>query len=333
MKLDRVGIIGILMIIFGLIILTTGFLNEVLMTVLWPILSGSSDGKTVLLLCIMGSILLINSLIVNSTRIQKKPFMKGLDGKKYLKWTIIIVLFTYAVGIIIELWLRFRFGVSPFTTFISVTPTETSTSITHTHVFKSVLGYTISTLGIHVPSNIHTGSSLIQYVYPLPLIIIVTFPLVYITGLLSLNGRRGVHKLILAFAVTLALISMVDGGLFSQPAMIGLGGLLVIYFLKKPFSVKNLIKPAFIIILIILAGFAIEIAGSNTHYHDVTVINQVEPLDLTGYNATITESTGNKTVFRMYSNMTDKEIFSSLSNSFKDKSGGFFVSWNLFSYF
>ena len=332
MKLDRVGLTGILMIIFGIIILKTGFLNNTLMMVLWPVLSGSSDGKAVLLFCIMGSILLINSIIINSTKIQNKPFMKDLDGKKYLKWTIIIVLFTYAVGIIIELWLRFRFGVSPFTTFIAVTPTETSTSITHTHVFKSVLGYTISTLGIHVPANIHTGSSLIKYVYPFPLIIIVTFPLVYITGLLSLNSRRGAHKLILAFAVTLALISMVDGGLFSQPAMIALGGLLVIYFLKKPFSVKNFIKPAVIIILIILAGFAIEIAGSNTHYHDVTVVNQVEPLDLVGYNATVTESNGNTTVFRMYSNMTDKEIFSSLSKSFEGKSGGFFVSWNLFSY-
>lgn len=62
----------------------------------------------------------------------------------------------------------------------------------------------------------------------------------------------------------------------------------------------------------------------------MTVVEQTAPIDLTGYNATITESTDSKTVYRIHSNMTDKEIFSGLSDKLKDRCGGFFVSWNIF---
>ena len=331
MKLDRAGLIGIIMIFMGLLFLKVGVLDKILMVVLWPLLSGSSDGKAVLLFVLMGSLLVVNSILTTS-KIKNSRLIRNLDERKYLKWTITVILLTYIAGIIIELWLRVSYGVSPFTTFLAVNNGESSTSITHTHVFKSVIGYTISILGIKVPSYIHTGVSLVPFVYPLPLLIVVTFPLVYILGALSLNSRRDMHKLIIVFALTLCLISMVDGGMFSQPGVIGLAGLLVVYFAKKPFSLKNLVKPACIMLLIIFAGFAVEFAGSNTQYHDVTVVEQTAPIDLTGYNATITESTDSKTVYRIHSNMTDKEIFSGFSDKLKDRCGGFFVSWNIFSY-
>lgn len=181
-----------------------------------------------------------------------------MDERKYLKWTITVILLTYIAGIIIELWLRVSYGVSPFTTFLAVNNGESSTSITHTHVFKSVIGYTISILGIKVPSYIHTGVSLVPFVYPLPLLIVVTFPLVYILGALSLNSRRDMHKLIIVFALTLCLISMVDGGMFSQPGVIGLAGLLVVYFAKTIFP-ENLVKPACIMLLIIFAGLQLNL--------------------------------------------------------------------------
>lgn len=325
------GLVGVIMIILGLLFLKIGILDKVLMMVLWPLLSGSSDGKAVLLFVLMGSLLIVNSIITTS-RIKNSSILKNLDEKKCLKWTVIVILLTFIAGILIELWLRISYGVSPFTTFFAVNNGESSTSILHTHVFKSFIGYAISLFGIKIPSYIHTGVSLVPFLYPSFLIIIITFPVVYILGVLSLNGRRDIHKLILVFALTLSLISMVDGGLFSQPGVIGLAGLLVLYFAKTPFKIGNLIKPACIMFLIIFAGLAIEIAGSNTEYHDVTVVNQTMPVDLKTYNATVIENTADKTTYRIYSNMTDKEIFSSLSDNLKDKCEGFFVSWNFSSY-
>ncbi len=66
----------------------------------------------------------------------------------YLKLVIILVLLTYLIGILIEIIIRLKLGVSIFTTFVAMDPSPTSTSITHSHVFKSVLGDLIGLTGI-----------------------------------------------------------------------------------------------------------------------------------------------------------------------------------------
>lgn len=332
MNFNRLGIVGIVMILFGLLLFKTEFLDQLVTSILWPLLSGSSKGKSVLLLVIMGSLLLLNPLINHPKIAGKITFIDFSNGKKYIKFTVFLVLLTYLLGILIEVWLRLKYGVSIFTIFVSLNPDVSSTSMMHSHVFKSVLGSIITSLGETAPSPIHTGNSLIQYVSPFVYFIIILFPLAYITGLLSLNKNRDIHKLSLAFAVSLSLIAMIDGGLFSQPAVIGLSGLLVMYFIKKPFSPRNLIKPVVIMSLIVLLGFALEIGGTNTAYHEITVINQTEEVDMAGYNALSINKMDNKTIIIIKPDTGDKDTLERLFKTFKGKADGFFITWNFLSY-
>lgn len=335
-KLNRLNIIGIIMILFSILIFSTKFLDQLVLNITYPFLEGSSEGKSVLLFGILGSILLLYPLFNFNGRIMRKisslnPSFQGNENK-YLKLLIIVVLLTYLLGIIIEIVVRLKLGVSIFTTFVAMDPTPASTSITHSHVFKSVLGDLISVSGFHVPSNIHTGSSLIHYTSPLSFIVLISFPLVYLLGLISLNQRKTRYKVILAFAITTSLIGMLDGGLFSIPALIGLSGLLGVYAIKKPFSPRNLLKPSFLIVLLILLRISIGLLGTNTEYHEVTFFDETLPIDLNGYNVTSIDHVGDKTIIKISTNRSDKTILTDMVRRSYGKSSGITMSWNIFSW-
>jgi len=141
LKIDKIGLLGFILIILGLFVYVTSPLDQVVMMITWPLLSGSSEGKAVLLMVLMGSFLLLNSLINtwgDLTPINEKIATYSPDGKKFFKWTMIIILLTCVVGVLIEFYIRLKYGVSPLTIFVSTNPTSTSTSPMHTHVFKSV---------------------------------------------------------------------------------------------------------------------------------------------------------------------------------------------------
>ena len=136
------------MILFSVLIFSTKFLDSLILNLTYIFLEGSSEGKSVLLFGIMGSILLLYPLFNNNGKIMQKisslnPAFKG-NGNMYLKLAIIIVLLTYLIGILIEITFRLKLGVSILTTFVAMDPSPASTSITHSHVFKSVLGDLIS---------------------------------------------------------------------------------------------------------------------------------------------------------------------------------------------
>ena len=329
----RLGLIGILMMVAGVLVWKIVLLHGIVTTLFWPLTLGSSEAKAVVFLVLMGSLLFLNFLL-SSGKSTNKFTTEDIDlSRKYLKYTLILILFTYAVGIIIEIWLRVQFGVSLFTVFVSLNPDVSTTSIIHTHVFKSVLGYSITALGAVFPSNIHTGDSLFKYVSPLGYIIILTLPLVYITSLIALDNRRELYKLIIAFAASLSLIGMVDGGIFSNPAMIGLAGLLGMYFLRKKFRARNLIKPTIIVLIVLLAGLSLEIGGSNPDHHEITIINQTQPVDMNGYNVLSTQNKDNRSIIDIKSSTNDKETLVSLFSTFRGKVDGFFITWNFYSYF
>jgi hypothetical protein len=337
LKIDRLDLIGIFLIILGILVFTTDFLDDLMMTLTWPLLSGSSEGKAVLLLVVMGSLLLLNSLLRSRRGFLNKIYSKlddySPEGRKYLKFFIILALLTYAVGVILELWLRSRYGVSPLTIFVSLNPTPTSTSPTHSHVFKAVFGYLIGWAGFNVPDHIHTGGSLIQQVTPGAFLIIFTLPAAYIMGLFSLDNRLAIHRLIMAFCMTLALVGMLDGGLFSQPGVMGLGGVLGMYAIKSPFQFRQLLYPALIVILLIVSGVALETAGSNSAYHELTIVNPQESLDLSGYDVISVQEGENRTIVKISTDQSDKEFIESLFASLNGKADGFFMTWNFASYF
>ncbi|MBP2046522.1 hypothetical protein [Methanobacterium aggregans] len=333
MRIDRLGLTGIVLIILGGILLKTGFMDNAVATVFWPILEGSSEGKAVILLVMMGSLLLLSSLITSSSRLNPKIFPgKWFNGRRYLLISLVTMFVTCVVGLLIEVWIRLKFNVSLFTVFTAMNPTPSTTSIMHTHVFKSVIGYMVSLMGETAPHHINTGLAIIQYSSPFAFLALVSLPLAYIAGLLAMTGMRDSYKVVTSFGLAVAIIGMMDGGMFSQPFLIGFGILLFIYSAKNSFSPRTLVKPVLIIFLIILAGFAIEIGGTNTDHYTLTVINQHEPVNMTSYNVTDVQHIDDKTIYTLKPSGGDKEIIKKVFVDFKGKADGSFMTWNFYSY-
>jgi hypothetical protein len=333
-SLNRLSIIGILMMIIGVIVWRVSFLHGITASIFWPLTLGSDETKVVIFLVLMGSFLVFNALITSGRFNGRFASLDFKSSKKYLKYAVILILFTLIIGQICEVLLRLKFGVPIFSVFVSVNPSITSSSIIHSHVFKSVLGYTVTQiLGVGIPSYIGTGESLFKYISPLAYVIIFTWPLIYVTCLLSMDKRIDLYKLIIAFAGTLALIGVLDGGLFSNPAIIGFAGIIGIYFIEKPFSPRNLIKPTLIVLIIILTGVGLEIGGSNLDYHQITVIHPTQPVDLSGYDVLSIKNYNNESIIEIKSTTNDKETLLNLYHTFKGKADGLFITWNFYSYF
>ena len=324
------------MILFAIFIYATNLLDHVILSITYPFLEGSSEGKSVILFGVMGSLLLFYRLFqqdgVIANKISKIVPILNFESQKYLKITIIVIFITYLFGMFLEIWIRAKFGVSPFTTFISFNPAASSTSITHSHILKSILGTFIEFLGIHVPSQINTGVSLSQYFSPVVFAIFIAFPIVYLTGLISLSNREGIYKIILAFGLTISLIGMLDGGMFSTPALLGLLILLSVYFIKKPFSPKYLAKPILIVIFLIILRVSIGLIGTNTDFHEITVINPSDSINLNGYDVLSVEKHENKLIIKVPGNTNDKVLLLKLIHDLNGKCSGFFLSWNIYSY-
>jgi hypothetical protein len=357
------------MILFAIFIYATNLLDHVILSITYPFLEGSSEGKSVILFAVMGSMLLFYPLFRQEGFIGKnvtKIFPQlSFESQKYLKITIIIIFITYLFGIFLEIWIRAKFGVSLFTMFVSFGPDASSTSINHSHVLKSVLGAFVEFIGIHTPSQINTGVSLAQYFSPVAFAIFIAFPLVYLTGLTSLSRRDDLYKIILAFGITVSLIGMLDGGLFSTPALFGLLILLSVFYIKKPFKPKylskiqsqqkqsfcgvkikdfdrifgaqnpkfcKLSKPVLIVLLLVIIRFSISLIGTNTEYHEITIIDPSENIDLNGYDVLSVQKEGNKMIVKVPGNTNDKVLLLKLIPDLKGKCSGFFLSWNAYSW-
>jgi hypothetical protein len=331
--LNGITLSGFILIILGILIYKLDFLYGAATSLFYPLLLGSSEGKAVLFLLLMGSFLILNSIISSGKITSRFVSMDIWDSRKYLKYALIIIIFTYAVGILLEMGLRLYYGVSLFTVFVSLNPDVSSSSIIHSHIFKSAISSFLNIIGVVFPSNIHTGDSLFRYVSPVAYIILLTVPLTYYTCLISMDKRMAHYKMIIALAASLTLVGMMDGGLFSNPAIIGFAGLLGMYFIEQPFSMKNLKKPIIIVLILILAGLSLEIGGSNTNYHQITLINQTEPIDWSGYNILSIKTINDNTVIQIKPTQNDRESLLKLFLTFKGKTEGFFTTWNFYSYF
>lgn len=327
--MDRFTVMGLLLILLGVLVYEVKFLHEPITSLLYPLLLGSSEGKSVLFLILMGSLLLLNGLVSSGRMGGKFASMDIWDSKRYLKYTIILVLITFIIGIFVEIYLRLGFGVSLFTVFVSLNPDVTSTSMMHSHVYKSALGSLLNTLGAVLPSNIHTGDSLSRYISPVAYLIVLTLPLTYITSLISMDNRMGHYRVIIAFAASLTMIGMIDGGIFSNPAILGLGGLIGMFFIDEPFSLRNLIKPAIIVMVILALGISVEVAGSTTDYHQITLVDQTAPVNWNGYDV-LGEENG---TIKLNSTQDDRTNLINLFSTLKGKTDAFFITWNFYSYF
>ena len=320
------------MIIIGVLTIFIRSLDTIMLQITYPFLMGSSEGKSIIFFFLMGSILIINQLMKYSKFFENSK-ISSKNGNYYLKLVIILALTTYIIGLLFEIWIRSKFGVSILTTFVSTSPNISTSSIIHSHIFKSMLGILISDTGIYVPLNIHTGISLAQYVPKFALIIFAVFPIVYILGLFSIKNRTDSQKIVLAFALSTTLIGMVDGGLFSSPSIIGLFGLLIIYSIKNPFSLSNLIKPSTFIIVLLMIRVLLGLMGSNPHIYEVTTFGIKGNVDLQGYNILNEKTINGKTIIDVSSDTNELTFLNQTFNRFKVNYPIYFVSWNIYSFF
>jgi len=318
-NMNRLTITGILFVIIGIILFASDIIDPFITPFTHIFLTGSSEGKDIILFLLMGTMLILS------------PYSRPKRDKNfYLLITIILSISSYLIIIITEFLIRAKMGVNPFTTFVTFNPPAT-TSMTHSHVFKASLSPLTSLV---VPTHIHTASSLNNYIpaFLLPWLLI-TLPLIYFFGILSLGDRRDFHKMILIFAITTTIIGIIDGGLFSTPAMVGLSGMLGMRALKVPFSPKNLINPSIIIASLIILRILIGLMLSTPEYYEVTLLQPKESIKLEDFKVVSIEKLDDKMIIRLSPGYNEITLINQLINALNGKCQGFFITWNFYSFF
>ena len=320
---------GVFFILLGVIILFTDYLDSFVTSLLWPILEGSSEGKTVLFLGLIGSILIFSALIQSSPKLEDKLYKDKNYHLRYLAIAIVILLFAAFFGLFIEALIRNQFGVSFFTILTAMDPNTSTTSPIHSHAYKSILGYLAYNF---VPAHVNTASSILKYVLPYALIIIPIWISAYILGIIGLTRMRPLHRVVSIFGLSIVLIGILDGGLFSQPFLIGIAILLITYYSNDRITIKYFIKPVIILGYILLIGIIIEVGGSDMSDHTLTVVNQTEPVDMTQYNVTDVQVHGDLTIYTLNTTTPDKQLIRDVFQTFEGKADVTFMSWNFYTY-
>ncbi len=320
---------GILLVLLGFIILFTDYIDSFVTQLLWPLLEGSSEGKTVLFLWLLGITLILSSVIRNNEKIKAKLYKDKDYHLKYVKLSIILLIICALIGLLIEAHIRQQFGVSFYTILTSMSTSTSTTSPMHSHAYKSVLGIFAN---YFVPSHVNTASSILQFAMPYALIIVIFWPVCYILGLIGTCDMRDLHRIVAIVSLIVALIGLIDGGIFSQPFLIGIGFLLLTYYSNGKIGVKYFIKPVVIMGYILLLAMIIEVGGSDTAQHTLTVVNQTEPIDMTEFNVTNIEVNGDLTVYTLNCSTPDKQLIQEVFSKFKGKCDLTFMSWNFYTY-
>ena len=393
MKIDKYILMGLLFISLSLIIFFTDILTPYIRPFTHLILMGSSKGKDILLFSIFGLLLILSQLFEynmkfkenkTSKKIKGNNFFKKflsnniskifcLENNTYLKIGLAISIATAIFSIILEVAMRYQMGISPFSTFVSLNPNVTTTGILHSHIYKSVVGTIISnalsSFSILVPTGIHTGDSLFKYVPELANIIVVILPLLFLTQLASLKNRLGPSRLFLTLTITVGLIGIFDGGLFSVPFIGGIFGTLLIYYdednfnyyvaklirnntiLNKCKEKKKIIKnaaffsygtlkrliPYLFLISIILVAISVGIIGSNPEHYELNIKNNTISENqlndgLNSYSILFIQNKDNNTLIYISPEYDEVKLLNSLINSLEGKTESFSMTWNVFSY-
>ena len=272
MKTKKYIALGIILIIFGIKLFSLEGIDQFIRPFTQPILMGSSKGKDILFFVLFG-ITIILSTLGDNERICN--FFNGLtipeilkDKDFYLKLSLIIFIFTAVAGLAVELLLRNSLGIGWNTILVIMNPSETSTSILHSHLYKSIFGMILGMFLSHIPTGIHTGSSLSAYTPNIISLLFILIPINYITLLISMQKRKAVPRLFLAFISTIGIIGLIDGGMFGTPAVGGIYGILILMYnseilegisdyignKKKRNSIKSQLKEELSTIKSILSG-------------------------------------------------------------------------------
>ena len=233
-KINKYIPFGIILIIFGTLLFFLSGIDQFIRPFTQPILMGSSKGKDILFFVLFGITIIISTLGDNE-RIHN--YFKNLhvpemlkDKDFYLKLSLILLLFTAIAGLVMEFYLRNSLGIDWNTILVIMNPSETSTSILHSHLYKGIFGMILGMLLTYIPAGIHTGSSISAYTPDLIGLLFILIPITYISMVLSMQKRKAVPRIFLAFASTIGIIGIIDGGLFATPTVGGIYGILILMY-------------------------------------------------------------------------------------------------------
>ena len=195
---------------------------------------GSSKGKDILFFVLFGITIILSTFWDN---VKLYEYFKNMsipkrlkDKNFYLKLSLILFLFTAIAGLIVELYLRNSLGISWNTILVIMKPSLTSTSILHSHLYKAIFGIILGMFLTYIPAGIHTGSSLSAYTPSVISVLFILIPITYIVMLISMQRRKAVPRIFLAFITTIGIIGLIDGGLFGTPCVGGIYGLLILMY-------------------------------------------------------------------------------------------------------
>ncbi|MDR1721531.1 MAG: hypothetical protein LBR24_00600 [Methanobrevibacter sp.] len=364
MKINKYLITGLVFIAVSVVLFFSDGLDFIIRPVTWFLLMGSSKGKDIIFFGLLGLFFILNGLL--SRFIHSLPKSKDF----YLKLSLLILFFGLGLCLILEILMRMNLGLDVFTIFVVSGNEYTTTSLIHTHIFKSVVGNFISS-SLTVHSGIFTASSLLYYVPKIAYSIVVILPLLFICSFLSLKQRLAPSKVILILSSTLAIIGLIDGGLFAVPTIIGIYGLLVVLFdekyldfiFGKIFNNKHILEistkrlktyyknrrkkgnysrikraiPHIALVLIIVLRISLAIVGTHEGAYELNVIEPtVSPEDLntslSSYNISNYSSNDTQLNFTIDSKTREDKLLYDLSYALRNKCKVFTLSWNFYSY-
>ena len=202
MKTNKYIPFGIILIIFGTLLFFLSGIDQFIRPFTQPILMGSSKGKDILFFVLLGITMILSTLgdngkIYNYFKNLHIPEMLK-DKDFYLKLSLILLLFTAIAGLIMEFYLRNSLGIDWNTILVIMNPSETSTSILHSHLYKGIFGMILGMLLTYIPAGIHTGSSLSAYTPNLIGLLFILIPINYLVMVISMQRRKAVPRIFLA---------------------------------------------------------------------------------------------------------------------------------------
>ena len=239
-KIGKYVPFGIIMIIFGSLLFFLSGIDQFIRPFTQPILMGSSKGKDIMFFVLFGLTIILSTIGDYEKAydwFKKLSIPEILKNKDfYLKLSLILLLFTAIAGLVVELYLRNSLGLDWNTILVIMNPSETSTSILHSHIYKGIFGILLGIFLSYIPSGIHTGSSLSAYTPNIISILFILIPIIYIIMILSMQRRKAAPRIFLAITSTLGIIGLIDGGLFATPTIGGIYGILILMYNEEIFN-------------------------------------------------------------------------------------------------
>ena len=345
-------------------IFLTDILNPIIRPITHQFLMGSSKGKDIIFFGLFGLFLILSQI---STMMKK-----DIDVTKYLKISIVLGSLILVLGIVLEIIFRLQMGIGLNTVFCSMTNGMSSTSILHTHLLKAVIGAVLAqVMGPFIQNGINTGVGLYAYVPSIANIVIILIPILFVTLVLAIQKRSWLNTFLLSFFSACLIIGSFDGGMFGTPAIVGICGLYLIYRnglyiewgfglvlnrdellgddeskIQPPYRNKGLnqarflfnrIVPYLVVFLIIALRFTVAIAGAETDYYTVDIVNATDDIDLGNISVEVTDydnnSAGsNKITYHIEPTYNEMELINDLKIPLNNSCEYYTVSWNIWSY-